>query len=131
MRKLAPMLIATTVAFAGAAFAVDTDKATGSPTVSPNTANPQGQSYTDKSNTAAGSNAPMDDQSKALADSQHDKKVMKKKAKKVKHDTTLDDRAVITAPADSSIAAAPAAPSAPVAGSKAATDNSTTGKTGQ
>jgi hypothetical protein len=64
MRKLAPMFITTSILAlaAGNVLANDmtpTDKA-GSPTVSDNTQK-QPLSYSDKSNTAKGSNAPMND----------------------------------------------------------------------
>ncbi len=64
MRKLAPMFITTSILAlaAGNVLANDmgsTDK-TGSPTVSTNT-NKQPLSYSDKSSTAKGSNAPMKD----------------------------------------------------------------------
>ena len=74
MRKLAPMFITTAVvAFAtGTAFAntndtgMTTDKM-GSPTVSKNDKNPQGNSYSDKSNIAKGTNAKIDDPAKQSA----------------------------------------------------------------
>jgi len=65
MRKLAPMFITTSILAlaAGTAFAgtdVNATDKTGSPTVSSNT-NKGPLSYSDKSNTAKGSNAPMND----------------------------------------------------------------------
>lgn len=76
MRKLAPMFVMTSiVALAGGtAFANmnDTgtpDNKTGSPTVSKNTQNPQGLSYSDKSNTAKGTNARIDSNSSVAASS--------------------------------------------------------------
>ena len=77
MRKLAPMFITTSIlAFAaGNALANDTmgstDK-TGSPTVSNNTQKGN-LSYSDKSNTAKGTNAKMDDKSSVAAGSTGDK----------------------------------------------------------
>lgn len=67
MRKLAPLFITTSVLAlaAGSVFANDTMNSTdknGSPTVSDNT-NKQPLSYSDKSNTAKGTNAKLDDKS--------------------------------------------------------------------
>ena len=69
MRKLAPMFVFTTIAalVGGTALAATgtttsmsaTDKS-GAPTVDANTSNPQGMSYSDKSNTSPGTNARMD-----------------------------------------------------------------------
>jgi hypothetical protein len=72
MRKLAPMFITTSILAlaAGNVLANDTmgstDK-TGSPTVSDNTQNPNKLSYGDKSNTAKGTNAKIDDKAAASA----------------------------------------------------------------
>lgn len=82
MRKLIPTLaLATTVAMAGAAFAADTDR-NGNPTVSPNTPNAAGTSYSDKSQTAKGTNAIADEKAQAAAEAKHDKKHATKKMKK-------------------------------------------------
>ncbi|MGZ5035831.1 MAG: hypothetical protein ACXWGT_03380 [Usitatibacter sp.] len=74
MRKLAPLFALTTIAafMAGPAAAMGdtskssdaartTDNVTGSPTVDANTANPQGTSYSDKSNASSGTNSRMGD----------------------------------------------------------------------
>ena len=120
MRKIAPMIIASSLAFAGAAFAADN---TGSPTVSPNTANPQGNSYSDKSPIAKGTNAPMDDTAKAKAEADHDKMKAKKKMKADKSlDTTTSTTSGMTSPAPATTPAPGTTPS----GSAAAT----TGKNG-
>jgi hypothetical protein len=76
MRKLAPMFITTSILAlaAGNVLANDmhsTDK-TGSPTVSDNTQK-QPLSYSDKSNTAKGTNAKMNDKGTAAAGSTSDK----------------------------------------------------------
>jgi uncharacterized protein (DUF2345 family) len=141
MRKLAPMILMTSIAFAGAAFAADTDKVTGSPTVSPNTSNPQGTSYSDKSNTAKGTNAPMDDTAKAKAEADNDKKLAKKKmAKAPKHmdttlpsDTTSVPSTTMSSPSTSlnSPAGIPAPAPGTSSGTNAAADNSITGKSGK
>lgn len=64
MRKLAPMFITTSILLAaGSAFAADTMGSTdknGNPSVNNNTQQ-QPLSYSDKSNTAKGTNAKMDD----------------------------------------------------------------------
>jgi hypothetical protein len=73
MRKLAPMIAMTSiVALAGAAYATTNDTGTstdkmGSPTVSKNTTNPQGMSYSDKDTMSPGTNAKMDGKAKANA----------------------------------------------------------------
>lgn len=66
MRKLAPLFITTSILAlaAGNVLANNTTGSTdknGSPTVSDNTKNPNDLSYNDKSNTAKGTNAKMDD----------------------------------------------------------------------
>ena len=64
--RLAPLFISATLALAvGNAIAADT---TGSPTVSPNTTNPQGMSYSDKSSTSPGTNAKMEQPMGSMAD---------------------------------------------------------------
>ena len=79
MRKLAPMFITTSILAlaAGTAFAADTMGSTdknGNPSVSDNTnGNKQPLSYSDKSNTAKGTNAKMDDKSSAAVSSTGDK----------------------------------------------------------
>jgi hypothetical protein len=68
MRKLAPVLITsiaalfggTALAATGATNSASPDKVTGSPSVEPNTSNPQGLSYSDKNNMSPGTNAQMD-----------------------------------------------------------------------
>ena len=77
MRKLAPMFITTSILAlaAGAALANNTMGATdknGNPSVSNNTQQ-QPLSYSDKSNTAKGTNAKMDDKSTVGASSTGDK----------------------------------------------------------
>ncbi len=76
MRKLAPMVLissiaalvcGTTFATTGATNSTSPDKATGSPSVEANVSNPQGLSYGDKSNTSPGTNARMDDKSAVTA----------------------------------------------------------------
>ena len=105
MRNLAPrILFASITALMGAtAFAAtgeipspSTDKVTGSPTVDDNTANPQGMSYSDKSNTSPGTNARIDattSEHRRIAMDSHDKamaaKARKHKAKMAK-DGDLD-----------------------------------------
>lgn len=131
MRKLAPMILISSIAFAGAAFAHDTatDK-NGQPTVSANTPNPQGTSYSDKSSIAKGTNAPMTDADKAKAEADHDKMKAKKKHMARKDKSMPADT---TTMGTTSTAPAPAQTSEGVtAGSTGAIrDNSTTGKTGQ
>ena len=105
MRKLAPSILfasitalmgTTAFAAAGDTALPNTDKVTGSPTVDDNTANPQGMSYSDKSNTSPGTNARMDtttSERTGVAMSDHDKamaaKARKHKAKMAK-DGDLD-----------------------------------------
>jgi hypothetical protein len=136
MIKLASVVVASSLALAGAALA-NSDK-TSSPSVSPNTDNPQGTSYNDKSNTAKGTNAIMDDTAKAKAEVRHDsQKATKKKLKtdtSMKSDTTI--KSDTSLPADTTAnptttMGGGAAPNAPVAGSKDATVGSTEGKSGQ
>src|SRR5206468_1071018 len=127
MIKLASMVVASSLALAGAAFANDTAR---SPSVSPNTDNPQGTSYNDKSNTAKGTNAIADDTAKAKAEARHDAK-KSTKVKKAKHDTMVDHSTTMKSdtslPADTTMksdtsvsgtASATNAPNAPVAGSR-------------
>ncbi len=91
MRKLAYTVLfasitaltsATAFAVTGDATSPSTDKVTGSPSVEANTKNPQGMSYTDKSNTSPGTNAKMDtpattnqgpDERTGVAMGEHDK----------------------------------------------------------
>ena len=160
MRKLAPIFISSIVALAAgnvyansaAKNATGTD-ATGSPTVSANTQNPDKTSFGDKSNTSPGTNAKMNDkavsgQSSSVSDpnwaANEDKKehadqavtdtskpVKKAKKQKVakakKHDdTTLmkrDDTMANTQPAPTVDASSP-----PIAATNGAAANSTTGK---
>ncbi len=96
MRKLAPMFVMTSiVALAGGNAFANMDKTTtttsattgsaASPTVSPNTNNPQGQSYSDKGSSEPGTNAIMDDKSKpSMASTTDDDKNLKKTKKTVK-----------------------------------------------
>ena len=95
MRKLAPMFVMTSLValVGGNAVAAMNDKTTTttgttmtSPTVSPNTNNPQNLSYSDKSNTSPGTNAVMDDKSKpmAAADTTDDDKNLQRTKKKMK-----------------------------------------------
>jgi len=126
MRKLAPMILISSIAFAGAAFAADTDKY-GQPTVSPNTQATQGMSHADKSNTSPGTNAPMTEADKAKADADHAKKKSMKSAKHMNRmDMNKTDKmgATYTAPA-------PAQGETAASSSPAIRDNSTTGKNGQ
>jgi len=105
MRKLAPSILFAsitalmgTTAFAatGDSTSPSTDKVTGSPTVDDNSANPQGMSYSDRSNTSPGTNAHMDNTTSertGIAMNDHDKemaaKARKHKAKMAK-DRDLD-----------------------------------------
>lgn len=91
MRNLAPsILFASLTALVGStAFATpdssSTDKVTGSPTVEANTTDPQGTSYSDKSNTSPGTNAHMDgttSERSSVVMNEHDKA---KAAKARKH----------------------------------------------
>lgn len=95
MRKLAPSILFAsitalmgTTAFAatGDSASPSADKVTGSPTVEDNTANPQGMSYSDKSNTSPGTNARIDttttERSRIAMDNHH--KAMAAKARKHK-----------------------------------------------
>jgi hypothetical protein len=77
MRNFAPSILfaSITALMGGSAFAAtddiatsDTDTATGSPTVDTNTTDPQGMSYSDKSNTSPGTNARMDRNTSARTD---------------------------------------------------------------
>lgn len=71
MRKIAPLaftMIATLIAGTAVAatnettsVVTPTERMSASPTVPANTQNPQGLSYSDKSNTSPGTNAKMDD----------------------------------------------------------------------
>jgi len=132
MRKLAPMILISSIAFAGAAFAADTDKL-GNPTVSPNTMNTQGMSHADKSNMSTGTNAVMTEEDKAKADADHAKK---KAMKSTKH-MNKTDKAYKTVPAETTTMGTTSTAPAPVtqgdtAGiTPAIRDNSTTGKNGQ
>jgi hypothetical protein len=119
MRKLVPIVLSSLVAMAGTAFAADT---TGSPTATANTDNPSGQSYSDKSNTSPGTNAIMDEKSKATAEKKAAKKQRKSQAAATPMDTTSDTPMSTT----TSPAVVP-----PVGNSNASTVNSTTGKSGQ
>ena len=77
MRKIAPLAFTMIATFiAGTAVAATnettsvvtpTEQMSASPTVPANTQNPQGMSYSDKSNTSPGTNAKMDD-SKSMMD---------------------------------------------------------------
>lgn len=127
MRKLAPMIIVSSLAFAGAAFAADN---TGTPTVAPNTNNPQGNSYSDKSNTAKGTNAPMTEEAKAKAEADHAR--MMKGKKKMKKDGMSHDRTP-SSPAGTMGTSTSTAPT-PIptpSTSDAAKVNSTTGASGK
>lgn len=76
MRKLAPMFALTLIsalvggtavaAMGDAAYTAPTATEGASPTVEANTKNPQGLSYSDKSNTSSGTNAKMDDKGLAM-----------------------------------------------------------------
>ena len=75
MRKLAPMFVMTSiVALAGGAALANTSDTTtstdkmGSPTVEKNTQNPQGLSYSDKSNMSPGTNAKIDSSTSVATD---------------------------------------------------------------
>lgn len=155
MRKLAPMIVLTSLfAFSGATFAASTTDKVGNPTVTPNTTNPQGLSYSDKSNTSTGTNAAMDDKTKATAAMEEDKKMDKKKMKKAKADAKIDTNVQSgmtmgststhsgaathsgTMNSGTSTTGSGAAPVAPApgtttGGTNAAAVNSTTGKSGQ
>ncbi len=133
MRKLAPAFIMTSVlALAGGTAFAATTSTMASPTVSPNTNNPQNESYSDKSGTSPGTNATMDDKSKpAMASTTDDdknlnrtmKKTTKKKvamhsANKMKSEPTVKSETSISA-------SAPA--STPTSNTGATAVNSTTG----
>jgi hypothetical protein len=122
MRKLAPTILFASIALAaGSALAntgttSSTDKVTGSPTVDTNTNNPQGTSYSDKSNTAPGTNARMDDEARTgVAVDSHDK-TMGTKARK--HKKMAKNSVPSTLPSTNS---------APIDSTNGAADNSTTG----
>lgn len=77
----------TTFAATGDSTSPSVDKATGSPSVQANTANPQGMSYSDKSNTSPGTNAKMDTpiiasqvpaESPDIATDEHDRKMIRR-----------------------------------------------------
>lgn len=134
MRKLVPLFVLTSmVALSGGAIAANsmttgtTDAVTGSPTVTPNTSNPQGLSYSDKSNTSTGTNAAMDDKTKSMSTMDNDKKVAKKRVKKVVTARRTDAPASAYSSSGTNSLKTPT----PAGGTNASTDNSTTGKTGQ
>jgi hypothetical protein len=118
MRKLAPAILfaSITALAAGTALAntgttSSTDKVTGSPTVDTNTNNPQGTSYSDKSNTAPGTNARMDDEARTgVAVGSNDKTMgIHRKHKKVAKNSPSSTN------------------NAPIDSTNGAADNSTTG----
>ncbi len=86
MRKIAPLaftMIATFIAGTAVAatntttsVATPTEQMSASPTVPANTQNPQGMSYSDKSNTSPGTNAKMDDSKSMMDKSMMDKNAM-------------------------------------------------------
>ena len=122
MLKLAPMFIMSSmVAFAGAAFAADT---TGSPTVTPNTTNPQGLSYSDKSNTSTGTNAVMNEKDKATATMEDDKKAARKSMKKAKTHNNTTKNMDSTVQSDTSMGTTMTAPSTPMGTSSMGTTSS-------
>lgn len=129
MRKLAPMIIVSSLAFAGAAFAADN---TGSPTVAPNTTNAQSNSYSDKSNAASGTNAPMTEEAKAKAEANYAKMKAKKKMKKdgMSHDTTTHSTPSSAGMMGTSTSTAPTPIPSP-GSSDASKVNSTTGSSGK
>ena len=147
MRKLAPMFVMTSIValVGGNAAANMNDKTTtttsattgtASPTVSPNTGNPNSLSYSDKSNTSPGTNAVMDDKMKPMASTDEDKALSKtkKKTKKaklaVRSDTAVKSDAM---KADASVSASPmTSTNPPTKTTDAAAANSSTGRsTGQ
>lgn len=134
MRKLAPMILISSIAFAGAAFAADTDKL-GNPTVSPNTNSTQGMSHADKSNMSTGTNATMTEEDKAKADADHAKKKAMKSTKHMnKTDKTYNTDKTVPAETTTmgTTSTAPAVTQGETTGiTPAIRDNSTTGKNGQ
>ncbi|HXF80274.1 MAG TPA: hypothetical protein VN598_15510 [Usitatibacter sp.] len=124
MRKLAPTILfaSITALAAGTALAntgiPSTDKVTGSPTVDANTNNPQGTSYSDKSNTSPGTNARMDDTARTGVEMDDHTKATTAKSRK--HKAKLAKNVT------------PGTNPAPVDSSNGAAVNSTTGtSTGQ
>jgi hypothetical protein len=142
MRKLAPLFITTSVLAlaAGNVLANDTMGSTdknGSPTVSDNTQNPNKLSYGDKSNTAQGTNAKMEDQptigtaakDKPMSADTTDQPAKPAKAKKAKvahsklnKDTTAKDSTVTDTPTEQPVK------NPPLSATKGDAANSTTGK---
>ncbi len=128
MRKLAPMIIISSLALAGGAFAADN---TGSPTVAPNTTNAQSNSYSDKSNAASGTNAPMTEEAKAKAEANYAKmKAKKMKKDGMSHDTTTHSTPSSAGTMGTSTSTAPTPIPSP-APSDASKVNSTTGSSGK
>lgn len=139
MKKLATILAATTFAAAGAAFAADN---TGSPTVPKNSLNNNEQSYSDKSNTAKGTNAPMNDKAAAENEAAGAKKHKKAKAKAKAHDdTTVGTTAGTIAPDTGTVSeqrmkaqadiGSGTTPAAPTPANRASTVNDTQGQSGR
>jgi hypothetical protein len=145
--KLTQLVMATSLALAGTAFAADN---TGSPTVPRNTTD-QGTSYSDKSTTAKGSNANMDNTSTSGAPATTNTTHAKKKAKKAKVDTSTSSSTSLGTSTDLSTSTNTGAasgtrsdtelsnksaigsgttPSAPTPGAPASTVNDTQGKSG-
>ena len=128
MIKIASMVLASTFALAGSAFAADN---TGSPTVSKNATNSPDLSYSDKSPIAKGTNAPMNDDAKAAAESQAPKKASKHAKVKAKAPTATDT----TARPDTTMGSegtlnTGTPPTAPASGATSSSVNDTTGKSG-
>jgi hypothetical protein len=137
MRKLAPAFIMTSVlALAGGSALANTTSKAASPTVAPNTQNPQGMSYSDKGSTEPGTNAIMDDKSKpAVAATTDDDKNLKQTKKTKKKLAMRTDKTTKssepTVKSDTSVST-PAPAGTPTNNTRSTDANSTTGiSTGQ
>ena len=126
MIKIASMVLASTFALAGSAFAADN---TGSPTVSKNATNSPDLSYSDKSNAATGTNAPMNDDAKAAAEVQAPKKMHKPMKAKSSTTTSTTTPRDTTMGSEGSLGTGAPSP-APVSGATSSSVNDTTGKSG-
>ena len=126
MIKIASMVLASTFALAGTAFAADN---TGSPTVSKNATSSPDLSYSDKSPIAKGSNAPMNDDAKAAADSQAPKKMHKHAKAKASTTTGTTARPDTTMGSEGTLDTG-TPPTAPASGATSSSVNDTTGKSG-
>ena len=133
MRKLAPAFIMTSVlAVAGSTAFAATNSTMASPTVSPNTNNPQNESYSDKSGTSPGTNATMDDKSRPTMGSttDDDKNLQRTMKKTTKKKVAMhSDRMMKSEPAvKSETSVSTTAPaSTPISNTGATSANSTTG----